>query len=53
MEANASGQKRPPNAPENAPCPEDADLTVINAAWPRLPEAVRQSILMLVKAASK
>jgi len=30
-------------------CP---DLAAVNAAWPTLPEGVRSSILMLVKAAS-
>jgi hypothetical protein len=30
----------------------DADLAAVNVAWPDLPEAVRQSIMMLVKAAS-
>jgi hypothetical protein len=29
----------------------DPDLAAVNAAWRTLPEAVRQSILMLVKAA--
>jgi hypothetical protein len=27
-------------------------LAAVNEAWPKLPEAVRSSILMLVKAAS-
>jgi hypothetical protein len=31
---------------------EDVDLGVVNDAWPQLPEAVRASILMLVKAAA-
>ena len=30
----------------------DPDLAVVNDAWPQLPEAVRASILMLVKAAA-
>jgi hypothetical protein len=29
-----------------------ADLAAVNEAWPRLPEAVRASIMMLVKAAT-
>jgi hypothetical protein len=33
--------------------PTDPDLAAVNDAWPRLPEAVRASILMLVQAASK
>jgi hypothetical protein len=28
-------------------------LAAVNAAWPGLPEAVRQSIMMLVKAAAR
>jgi hypothetical protein len=32
-------------------CKTDPDLAAVNAAWPDLPEAVRQSIVMLVKAA--
>jgi hypothetical protein len=32
-------------------CRTDPDLAAVVAAWPELPEAVRQSILMLVKAA--
>ncbi len=34
-------------------CKTDPDLAAVNAAWPTLPEAVRASIVMLVKAASK
>jgi hypothetical protein len=30
----------------------DPDLALINSCWPNLPEAVKSSILMLVKAAS-
>jgi hypothetical protein len=42
--ATAQGQRAKSN---------DPDLTVVVDAWDRLPEAVRASILMLVKAASK
>jgi hypothetical protein len=47
-------QKRPLTATENATrlLPADPDLAAVLAAWSRLPEAVRASILMLVKAAS-
>ena len=31
--------------------PDDVDLAAVNEAWRTLPEGVRQSILMLVKAA--
>ncbi len=34
-------------------CNNDPDLAAVNAAWPELPEGVKQSIVMLVKAASK
>jgi hypothetical protein len=34
-------------------CQTDPDLAQINAAWPNLPDAVRASIMMLVKAAGK
>jgi hypothetical protein len=34
-------------------CQTDPDLTAVIDAWDRLPEGVRASILMLVKAASK
>lgn len=33
------------------PAPEDAELAVVNAAWPTLPEAIRAGILAMVKAA--
>ena len=33
-------------------CQTDPDLALINAAWSGLPESVRASILMLVRAAS-
>ena len=54
QEATEADQKHPLTATQNATqlLPEDADLAVVNDAWPRLPEAVRASILMLVKAAS-
>ena len=54
MEANAIGQKRPPNATENAPSrPADADLAAIIDAWPALPGAIKAGILAMVKAASE
>jgi hypothetical protein len=31
--------------------PKDADLAAVIEAWDRLPEGVRQSVVMLVKAA--
>jgi hypothetical protein len=34
-------------------CQTDPDLALVNAAWPGLPESVRASILMLVKAAGR
>jgi hypothetical protein len=33
-------------------CQNDPDLAVIIESWDRLPEGVRQSVVMLVKAAS-
>jgi hypothetical protein len=33
-------------------CQSDPDLAVIIESWDRLPEGVRQSVVMLVKAAS-
>jgi hypothetical protein len=33
-------------------CKTDDDLAAVVAAWPELPEAVRQSILMLAKVGS-
>jgi hypothetical protein len=33
--------------------PDDRDLAVVLAAWPELPEAVRASIVAMIKAASK
>jgi hypothetical protein len=44
-------RKRLPNTPQNTP--QDSDLAVVIGAWHTLPEAVRASILMLVKAAGK
>jgi hypothetical protein len=34
-------------------CQTDSDLTRIVDAWPSLPESVRESILLLIKAAGK
>jgi hypothetical protein len=33
-------------------CKNDPDLTAVIESWNRLPEGVRQSVVMLVKAAS-
>jgi hypothetical protein len=33
-------------------CQTDPDLEAINVAWPSLPESIRTSIVMLVKAAT-
>jgi hypothetical protein len=33
-------------------CQTDPDLALINSAWSNLPQAVKASILMLVRAAS-
>jgi hypothetical protein len=49
-EATDNDQKRPLTTPQNAP--QDSDLAVIIESWDRLPEGVRQSVVMLVKAAS-
>jgi hypothetical protein len=51
MEAADSGQKRLQTTPQFTPR-SDPDLNVIADAWPRLSDAVRASILMLVEAAS-
>ena len=52
--ATANGGWRPQSAIESATKPplEDADLAVVVAAWPHMPEAVRVVILAMVKAAS-
>jgi hypothetical protein len=34
-------------------CQTDPDLALVNAAWSGLPESVRASIMMLVRAASR
>jgi hypothetical protein len=55
LEPTDSDLNRLPSATQNATrlLPEDADpdLAAVNAAWPDLPEAVRQSIMMLIRAA--
>jgi hypothetical protein len=33
--------------------PHDADFALLSHSWPRLPEAIRFSIMLLVKAASE
>jgi len=56
LEATDNDPKSLPSATENATrlLPEDADpdLAAVMDAWPALPEAVRASILMLIRAAS-
>lgn len=37
--------------PMVSPAPEDADLALILAAWPEMPEPVKAGIVALVKAA--
>jgi hypothetical protein len=55
QEPTDNAPKRLPTATENAPAllPADPALAAVVDAWPTLPEAVRASILMLVKAASE
>jgi hypothetical protein len=45
----------PPTGPDKGQvlAHDDPRLAAVNAAWPALPEAVRQSIMMLVTAAAK
>jgi hypothetical protein len=56
-DGSASISKHPPRATQNATralpeaLPADPDLAAVVEAWNRLPESVRASILMLVKAA--
>jgi len=38
--------------PKTGPCPNDPEFERIAAAWSSLPAAVKQSILMLVQAAT-
>ena len=53
QDATDTDQKRLPVTTQitTRPMPKDADLAAVIEAWDRLPEAVRASISMLVKAA--
>jgi hypothetical protein len=54
-DAKQCGPKRTPTATVGATelLPDDADLAAVVAAWGDLPDGVRQSILMLVKASQQ
>ena len=53
-ETNENDAERPPVTTQitTRKLPDDPDLAIVIEAWDRLPEGVRQSVVMLVKAAS-
>ncbi len=53
-ETNENDAERPPVTTQitTRKLPDDPDLAIVIEAWDRLPVGVRQSVVMLVKAAS-
>ena len=53
-EATISEVSRPKSgAPKDENTPPDPDLAKTNAAWPKLPEHIRQAVLALVRSMSE